>query len=375
MKKINYAAIDLEEHYKEIILNSSKINKDKIKEFLLDFEVSESFEDLILLPIEKLICVKKISSQDIKAKYKLSDKDLNEKLREIKTLFNYKDLQKSELSNFFMSNANSINLRSCYYCNIDFVNTIIDFKNEYFDKYDLINNVESPRELELIIDIGEKRAEEIFSYKGKIKDVDDYATLLKPGIRNILDDLFVNGIINLKKLKTHNHFTLDHLFPQNGFVHFSLSLFNLIPSCYSCNSKFKKDNEIYDSINDILKISPSSNGFDEGFLKIDLNFNQGYKFDNCDKVENYKIKINSKYKNYVNLLKLQGRYNFHKNISFEMIEKRKKYSEKAIKDIAVIIGKDEISVKKDIFGAEVFEPKNAPFEKYKQDIAKQLGII
>ncbi|WP_313504580.1 hypothetical protein [Kaistella carnis] len=374
MKGITYGNIDLEKNYKQIILKSKKINIDEINNFLIDFNVNKSFEELILLPIEEIIAIKEITANEIQRKYNLSNEELPKKIKTIKSLFNYKEMQQHELSTFFMDHAEVINLNSCYYCNIDFVNTFVSFINEYFDKYDLVNNVESKQELLLINNIGDVTAEEIFALKGKILNETSYKTLLKTGTQKILNELFENGKISNNKLKNHSHFTLDHILPQNGFVHFSLSLYNLIPSCYSCNSKFKKDKKIYFDIKELIKISPSSSQFDENSFKINLNFNQGFCMDNVNKIDNYKIKINSKHKEFVKLLKLQGRYNFHKNLSFVMINKRKIYSDSEIRDIANLLGRDEKTVKEDLFGKECFESSNSPFEKYKQDIAQQLGL-
>ncbi|KMK92428.1 hypothetical protein, partial [Rossellomorea marisflavi] len=49
-------------------------------------------------------------------------------------------------------------------------------------------------------------------------------------------------------LKTNNKKTrpvLDHYYAKSLYPYLSLSLFNLIPSCYVCNSSFKKDDDFY----------------------------------------------------------------------------------------------------------------------------------
>ncbi|MCH4830953.1 hypothetical protein [Flavobacterium columnare] len=375
MNKIDYSNITND--YKKLILdfcNSGKINREEIKTFLVDFDINICFEDLILLPVEELKNIKSVNFSDIRTKYNYDEKMTKKHISHIKSYFNYSGLQKY-LSNFLMNKLSALNLKSCYYCNIDYINTFVAFNNEYFDKYDLINNVEDTIELKLINNIGYKTANKIFNLKGQINSENEYNSRLDKNTRKILDNLFENGKIKLDKIKSHNHFTLDHLMPQKDYIHLSLCLYNLIPVCYSCNSKFKKDKKIYSRVEELEFISPSSSNYDSNIFETLLNFRNGFSLDNVDNKENFKIKINSTYTEYLKILKLQGRYNFHKDISFDMIEKRKKYPDIEINKISNLLGIPANQIKKDIFGKECFESNNEPFEKYKQDIAKQIRLF
>jgi hypothetical protein len=375
MSKLNYPSVnEFNSFFKEKILNSNLIKRNEINQFLIDFGISKSFEDLILLPIEELILIQPINDNDIKLKYSLKDDELKDKKAKIRSFFNYKELQKNILSSFFMKYSSEMNLKTCPYCNIEHINTFINFQNEYFDKFDLINNVVDVNELKLIKGI-DKSANEIFKFKGKITNETEFIESFNTKIKNILNNLFDKSGIISDKLRNSNHFTIDHLLPQSEFVHLSLSLYNLIPSCYSCNSKFKKDKKIYELIEELKYSSPTSKDFDSEFIETKLLYNNCIKLDSCDRINDYKIKIESKNKKYTEVLRLQGRYNFHKDISFDMIQTRKKYSDKEIQDISNIIGKDVKSIKIDLFGKDIFEVCNSSFEKYKKDIAKQLGLI
>jgi hypothetical protein len=375
MRQLNYPSVnECNSFFKVKILNSNLIKLHEINQFLIDFGISKSFEELILLPIEELILIQPINDNDIKLKYSLADDELKDKKAKIRSFFNYKELQKNILSSFFMKYSSEMNLKTCPYCNIEYVNTFINFQNEYFDKFDLINNVGDVNELKLIKGI-DKSADEIFKFKGKITNEAEFIKSFNTKIKNILNNLFEESGIVSDKLNTSNHFTIDHLLPQSEFIHLSLSLYNLIPSCYSCNSKFKKDKKIYELIEELKYSSPTSKDFDSEFIETKILYNNCIKLENCESINDYKIKIVSKSKKYTELLKLQGRYNFHKDISFDMIKMRKKYSDKEIQDISNIIGKDVKSIKIDLFGKEIFEDCNSSFEKYKKDIAKQLGLI
>ena len=100
MRQINYPSSvkEFNSFFKEKILNSNLIKRDEINQFLIDFGISKSFEDLILLPIEELILIQPINDNDIKLKYDLKDDELKDKKAKIRSFFNYKELQKNILS-------------------------------------------------------------------------------------------------------------------------------------------------------------------------------------------------------------------------------------------------------------------------------------
>jgi hypothetical protein len=376
MIKIKYPEkIDYKKKYSEpILLKIGKINE--INNLLKEYSIGKTFDELLLMPISELIDISKIGIKEIENKNQCLNKEgLKEEKERIAILFNYKDFQ-SKFSDFFMSYFPES--KTCYYCNLEFINTFIDFKNEYTDKFDLINNFESIDELELIVGIGNKNANKIAKLKGKILNENDFNNAKLDGsIKKILTDLFDNEKINFEKIKTHNHFTLDHILPQKDYPHLSLSLYNLVPCCSNCNSKFKNDKEISNDLKELINISPTSKDFDLNlYTSFDVLYSGNLHSNNLpNKKDEYIIKLNSKYQKYIETLKLQGRYNYHKDISYNMIDQRKIYSDSQIREIAKLLGRDEQSIKEDIFGKECFESKNEPFEKYKQDIAKQLGLI
>jgi hypothetical protein len=61
-----------------------------------------------------------------------------------------------------------------------------------------------------------------------------------------------------------------------------------------------------------------------------------------------------------------------------MINKRKKYSDSQIKELAYLIQKTEEEVKYDLFGEYLFEDDNLhkqPLSKLIKDISQELGLI
>lgn len=74
--------------------------------------------------------------------------------------------------------------------------------------------------------------------------------------------------------------------------------------------------------------------------------------------------------------RIVGRYRFHKDEIFDLIQKKLNYSEERIKEIAALTKVSENQVRKDIFGEELFEElqKSKSFMKLKRDIARNLKI-
>lgn len=275
----------------------------------------------------------------------------------------YTDLQRT-ITDFFIMGG--INIKSCFYCNIEYVNS---FKEDFSSIEEFIN-FSQWKQLENII--GKTKADKI-SKKRKL------GFILESDLKNLItiEDLTLLKLALDKKID-NEHFTLDHILPKKEYTYLSISFFNFIPCCSSCNSKFKLSKEF--KINDDLKkIVPNSK--DYNFDKL-VSFKIKYLNNNSkiDQIEDLDINLTNlssieSVDEFIGMFKLQSRYKFHKNISYEMINKRKIYSDSQIKEISKLLNRDEQSIKKDIFGTEIFESTNAPFEKYKQDIAKQLGII
>ncbi|SHL68628.1 HNH endonuclease [Chryseobacterium polytrichastri] len=296
----------IENDYIQVII------KEKVKAL---YQTEETYIDSYFdNRINNKIIISKTTDEKLK---KLINSEINKELcgvfKNMGTILYENNTIHSVISKFFIEKSNELKIKSCYYCNIDFINV---YKEAGSKKY---------------------------------------------------------------------HFTLDHVLPKSKYPYFSISLFNLVPSCYTCNSKLKLANE-FSINNDLAKICPSSKGFnfDENTM-FTLEFNVKdpdfkNKIEKVHQIEDVIIDLKNKYSNngvkeFIDTFDLQGRYEYHKNICFDLIDKRKKYPDKEISNIAKLIKRDILTVKKDIFSAEIFESTNAPFEKYKQDIAEQLGII
>ena len=112
----------------------------------------------------------------------------------------------------------------------------------------------------------DKNIKEFFNYdKAKSKTITPKISKLQPKIAKFFEDHievhtcyfcnieFINKFNTSKKTK--NGFTLDHFIDKGTNPYLALSLYNLVPSCYTCNSKVK-------TIHSISDVAPTSQRFD-----------------------------------------------------------------------------------------------------------------
>jgi len=193
-----------------------------------------------------------------------------------------------------------------------------------------------------------------------------------------IDTCYYCNIEFINKFKSSNGeykngFTLDHFIDKGNYPYLALSLYNLIPSCYTCNSKLKHSSEINN-------LSPSSSRFNFDFKVKFKTFmkNENLQIDNENDFELIlKESFSNEYQDYIKIFDLNGRYEYHKYKVIEMIRKRRKYPDSRIKELAKLTEKTEEEVKQDLFGEYIFEDDilhKRPFSKLIRDISKELDL-
>ncbi len=245
---------------------------------------------------------------------------------------------------------------------------LVEIKNEIKTKYSSKNNI----------------VKQLFNYdKAKSKTITPKLSKLQPKISSFFQDKvgvescyfcnieFINKFKNAKG-EIKNGFTLDHYMDKGKYPFLALSLYNLIPSCYTCNSKVK-------GIDEINSISPSSSKFD---------FDKKVKFTTF--INSYNLQIENEqdfnlilkeyfskdYQEYIDGFLLNERYEYHKYRVIEMIDKRKKYPDSRIKELAYITQKTEEEVKQDLFGEYLNNDLHKrPLSKLVRDISQELGLL
>lgn len=285
--------------------------------------------------------------------------------KRLRAQINYKKRQ-TDIAGFFMKEM-ATQLQSCFYCNIDSIYGFRDIA-EYQDSLDFVNHAEK-EELLLIRHIGQATAQKIIDQR----DLKAIASLedLKLG------KVVLTALKDFQRGYTHNHFTLDHFYHQEEHPFVCLSLYNFVPCCYACNSKFKKTKRVYSSSAGIS--SPSSAGY---------CFAKDVKFKIFFNVAEHDVKTTSDFmvklvavnnagahQEFLKVLKLSGRYYQHKKEALRLMRLKQKYPQAAIAEFSVATGLSADHIKKDLFGADLYDGSfnNTSLVKYRRDIA--MGIF
>ncbi|WP_312793500.1 hypothetical protein [Sphingobacterium sp.] len=342
-------------------LNFKTIEVRKIDSLLSRVEWRNSelnFEVLLTSPIEHLSQINKLIFHHLT-------------VFQLEELYEYFDYEKSQskIARFFMSQR-WVKFDSCYYCNIDSIFSFSDAL-EYLNPLDFINHA-SEKELQLIEGLGAEKSIEIIRKRNNFpfSNTDDIP--VGPIVRD--------RIQRLELKKSHNHFTIDHFHHKDQFNFLSLSLYNFVPSCYACNSKFKKTKSV-GPLKSTYLVSPSSKKFSQNTafsfkLYMTKALHEIKKID--DFVLRYKVPGGqSAYTDFLDTFKIMGRYHYYKSDAFDLIQKKVEYPESRIKEIANTLGKSHDEMRADLFGKEYFDSAydQKSLIKFKRDIAKQIKLL
>ncbi|MDR3679480.1 MAG: hypothetical protein P4L41_05900 [Flavipsychrobacter sp.] len=373
MNKIDYpltrkGRTDFESaYYKALTKTNEALINSSLSTFLFN-GIPLNFETLVKLSFEELV---NLSPRLIRHSNTFN-KIITVKKKKVITnafldLFNYTGNQ-PKLANFFM-NQKSLKIKSCCYCSIDYINSFVDFP-DYASALEFINQADE-YELQYIKDLKEPLAKKIIARRTvkKFLSVDDIPADKK--IKNLIKRIpFENS---------HNHFTLDHLIPQKTHKFYSLCLYNLAPSCYACNAKFKNSIE-FTIDKDLIFISPTSSNY--SFLT-DFEFKIRFSL-SLDKISNTSdflltknVRGNEKHvEKYLRMFKILGRYFNHKDQILKLIEKNKNYPNSKIKELSIDTGIPQIEIRKMIFGEDLYnrEYDGYPLVKFRRDIARDIKI-
>lgn len=179
-------------------------------------------------------------------------------------------------------------------------------------------------------------------------------------------------------------FQFDHFFPKSRYPYLSISLYNLIPSCASCN--LSKSNNVYSPKNFTHPYINDFNLLTEFYIPPKESFRMlmGEVISENDIVINMKNVSNLSVRNYISEFDLIGIYNRHKDIVKEIFYKAYAYNNG---------GKEALQNLKDKNGRKIFPDDHSieqlllanyylaedinkrPLSKFMQDIGKQAGLI
>lgn len=392
------------EFYKDIWniknINYSQLNQKihPIENRLLKVSQSEKFISFISFQND----IKDILKKELGKNKTPKDEDLFKcsltMTNELSRIFNYDKKsqtgypakRQTKIADFFRKNHEKINLSTCYFCNINYIN-IFNFK-EYLNPENFLNTA-SHKELKWVVSKNDPENKNVILIRKKLpleKAESRKKWTWKQLVAEIKNDVKPDIISKLKQyeenLKILDGFTLDHLLDKGKYPLSALSLYNLVPSCYTCNTKLKGSVQFIETKEEHY-LSPTSQDFR---LHEDISFYILLKNDIetlTDITEQHfyiEFKNDKKLDSYIDTFWLQGRYNYKyiKKDILEMIEKTVQYStsqQKELKDILAFKHQEhKFNInKKDLFGREIFEGKleDKSLTKLKRDIAKNIGIL
>ncbi|MEC2078606.1 hypothetical protein [Metabacillus fastidiosus] len=184
--------------------------------------------------------------------------------------------------------------------------------------------------------------------------------------------------------KTRPH--LDHFLDKAKHPYFAISLFNLIPCCYVCNSSFK-GSELF-SLKEYLH--PYVEGFGE-MVKFSIVFKEDikdiedllngeylidYKFDkNIEKDFKKRALENDR------VFQILALHNYHTSLSDELINRARFYTPERISEIyqsfeGLFNSEDEVILTLiGLYGPLKVDFEKRAFSKFSKDISSELGLI
>lgn len=374
MRKINYpisGTPELKSFYRRYRKSFAKFLFRDVNALLKvapDYDGSKlTFEELLTMPLEELMKVNEIFLPHLPLIKNKAGKMVCSP-HALTALIDYGE-HRDGIAKFFMKESD-INLKICYYCGIDYINAFNDF-GDYIDAVDFLNYA-SKKDLLKAYGVGTAKAQKII----KLRKVKKFSHINDAKLPKKTNE-WLNKLRNYKN--SYNHFTLDHILPKSRYKLLSLSIHNLVPCCFNCNSKFKKAEDLL--INEhLVRVSPTASQYS---LTDDFKFKVFYsgKLQNIIDTSNFSLRL-SPLKNhlqldrYIELFKLDGRYVAHKDQILELISKKGKHSKSQIYDMAKILKTTPRAVEEIIYGKELFILDHpSPLHKCKRDIAENIKII
>jgi len=178
-----------------------------------------------------------------------------------------------------------------------------------------------------------------------------------------------NYIFNFSKNNQQNATAqLDHFFDKKSYPYLAVTLYNLVPSCATCNQRksSKQENIFYpykESFNDSAKFRYSINSISDISLEIES------------------LKEHEKVKTHIELFNLQNLYNEHKDIIHELILKREIYPDSYIDELLQEYEGTFFNNREDVLRlitcgyVEDKDLSKRPLSKLIKDISEELELI
>ena len=224
----------------------------------------------------------------------------------------------------------------------------------------------------------------IFGYKERFRDASKRGIWLAQQL-NIKTCPYCNAqatiVVTAKTQKLIAKLQFDHFFAKSEFPYLSISLYNLIPSCGSCN--ITKGSKPLNLLNHYHPYSMDLSLYFKFYLK----YNPDPKLLTLGQIKNQNLQIilrpkfsdpNNLIKNHDGLYHLEGIYNRYQDIAEELLIKAIIYSQNLISGHLKIEGlfPDKQVYLRYLLGTYSQENQmlDRPLSKFIQDLAKQLKL-
>lgn len=231
--------------------------------------------------------------------------------------------------------------------------------------------------------------EEIFDYKGFTQKSKGWSAYELVSDINVSVCPYCNrSFISL--LDQNNKRTrpvLDHFYAKGLYPYLSLSLYNLVPSCYVCNSSFKgdidfyKDEAIYPYEEEFLNLAHFKTDFSDK-QPYDYRYLLGIskEFKIIIEISTPDSKLVSKVQKSINTFALEDLYNTHQDIVSDLIRNAIVNNSSRIDEIYHQFGdifKSREEVMQSLY-LNYLDNQNTgkrPLSKLTQDICKEIGLL
>ena len=192
-----------------------------------------------------------------------------------------------------------------------------------------------------------------------------------------------NYILNFdKKGKENATAQLDHFFDKNKYPYLAISIYNLVPSCGTCNQrKSTKQEDIFypytESFNDSVKFSLKGIKSRNELLLKNPDFFDEKRIELDYKIINKKKKVDK----HIEVFNIKNLYNEHKDIVSEILQRRVIYSDDYLESLLDEYEGKLFNNKEDLLRlitsgyVENEDINKRPLSKLIKDISEELDLI
>lgn len=287
----------------------------------------------------------------------------------------YKAMQPT-IAAFFMKYARELNISSCAYCEMSYVNAY-SLRSLYPTFTDFVSQCSEAELRQCVRNTqGESYSERMYKQIMKVRTMPEEK---REEEFNILFKRNGEPKSNVFWDDNKNHFDLDHFLPKSICPLVGLSFYNFVPSCSVCNEKLKRKKELGTSVDEWKRVSPTCDeyNFDEEVkIRIATHDATGNLTHYLQSPDNYHVRFeadkDSIYNREIGMFRLPERYNYHKNEALRIHDVLIDYSDENLDKISKLLGGDytKEKLRDEIIGLATDSQNSVLMGKMRKDIVE-----